>query len=61
MGAEEGEEEEEGASAVATDLLEMHVVEICAAPGGKTCQILSFGFRKVRAVEADSRRCCRLR
>ena len=58
---EEEEEEEKGASAATTDVSEMHVVDMCATPGRKTCQLLSFGFRKVTAVEADARRCRRLR
>lgn len=33
-----------------------HVVDLCAAPGGKTCQLISLGFPKVTAVEVDRRR-----
>ena len=58
---EEEEEEEKGASAATTDVSEMHVVDMCAAPGKKSCQLLPFGFRRVTAVEADSRQCRRLR
>ena len=58
MGAEEGEEV---ASAAAIDVSEMHLVDICAATGGKTCQLLSFVFKKVTAVEANARRYRRLR
>jgi 16S rRNA (cytosine967-C5)-methyltransferase len=35
------------------------VVDCCAAPGGKTAQLLSSGF-KVTAIEANERRCRRL-
>lgn len=37
----------------------LHVVDMCAAPGGKTAQLLSSGFH-VTAIEANSRRCRRL-
>jgi 16S rRNA (cytosine967-C5)-methyltransferase len=36
-----------------------HVVDMCAAPGGKTAQLLSAGFR-VTAIEANARRSRRL-
>ena len=36
------------------------VVDMCAAPGGKTCQLLSAGFGNVFAIEANRRRCRRL-
>ena len=37
-----------------------HVVDLCAAPGGKTAQLCSFGFGTVTAVEMSSRRSKRL-
>jgi 16S rRNA (cytosine967-C5)-methyltransferase len=42
------------------DISTMHVVDLCAAPGGKTAQLLSFGFGKVTAVEMNVRRSKRL-
>ena len=39
----------------------MHVVDLCAAPGGKTAQLSSFGFGKITAVEVSTRRCKRLK
>lgn len=44
------------ARSTATDIATMHVVDLCAAPGGKTAQLLSFGFGKVTAVEISERR-----
>ena len=41
------------------DLSSMHVVDMCASPGGKTAQLLSAGFR-VTAIEANARRSRRL-
>jgi 16S rRNA (cytosine967-C5)-methyltransferase len=41
-------------------LPDLHVVDMCAAPGGKTAQLLSFGLGHVTAVEANARRCRRL-
>jgi 16S rRNA (cytosine967-C5)-methyltransferase len=41
-------------------LEELTVVDMCAAPGGKTSQLLSAGFGSVVAVEASKRRCRRL-
>jgi len=38
----------------------LKVVDMCAAPGGKTAQLCNFGF-SVTAVEASSKRCERLR
>lgn len=38
----------------------MHVVDLCAAPGGKTAQLISLGFGKVTAVELSPRRSRRL-
>ncbi|CAB9500408.1 small subunit methyltransferase B [Seminavis robusta] len=35
---------------------DMTVVDLCAAPGGKTAQLLSLGFPSVTAVEISSRR-----
>lgn len=37
------------------------VVDMCAAPGGKTAQLLSLGFPTVTAVEVSSRRAKQLR
>lgn len=36
------------------------IVDLCAAPGGKTAQLLSLGFPSVTAVEVSSRRCKQL-
>mmetsp|Transcript_567 Transcript_567/g.1235 ORF Transcript_567/g.1235 Transcript_567/m.1235 type:complete len:549 (+) Transcript_567:116-1762(+) len=41
-------------------LSDIHVVDMCAAPGGKTSQILSAGFGHVTAIEASPRRSRRL-
>ena len=38
----------------------MHVVDLCAAPGGKTAQLVSLGFGHVSAVEKSPRRSRRL-
>jgi 16S rRNA (cytosine967-C5)-methyltransferase len=38
----------------------MHVVDLCASPGGKTAQLVSLGFGNVTAVEISPRRCRRL-
>ena len=35
---------------------EMSIVDLCAAPGGKTAQLLSLGFPEVTAVELSARR-----
>jgi len=37
-----------------------HVVDMCAAPGGKTAQLLSMGFKKVTSIESSRRRNKRL-
>lgn len=37
-----------------------HVVDLCAAPGGKTAQLVSLGFGNVTAVELSQRRSRRL-
>ncbi|KAL7518595.1 hypothetical protein ACHAWX_003407 [Stephanocyclus meneghinianus] len=42
------------------DLSSLHVVDMCAAPGGKTSQLLSAGFGRVTAIEASERRSRRL-
>eukprot|EP00571_Detonula_confervacea_P005767 CAMPEP_0172327550 /NCGR_PEP_ID=MMETSP1058-20130122/59875_1 /TAXON_ID=83371 /ORGANISM="Detonula confervacea, Strain CCMP 353" /LENGTH=555 /DNA_ID=CAMNT_0013044629 /DNA_START=49 /DNA_END=1712 /DNA_ORIENTATION=- len=42
------------------DSSDIHVVDMCAAPGGKTSQLLSAGFGKVTAIEASPRRSQRL-
>jgi 16S rRNA (cytosine967-C5)-methyltransferase len=39
---------------------DMHVVDLCSAPGGKTAQLCSLGFGKVTAVELSSPRVRRL-
>lgn len=43
-----------------TVLEDMHVLDMCAAPGGKTAQLLSAGFAKVTAIETNARRSRRL-
>eukprot|EP00980_Cylindrotheca_fusiformis_P018373 scaffold6032_cov100-Cylindrotheca_fusiformis.AAC.4 len=35
---------------------DMHIVDLCSAPGGKTAQLCSLGFGKVTAVEVSRRR-----
>jgi len=35
---------------------DMHIVDLCSAPGGKTAQLCSMGFGKVDAVEISKRR-----
>ena len=42
------------------DVSSLHVVDMCAAPGGKTAQLVSAGFGKVTAIEANKRRSRRL-
>ncbi|KAL7543556.1 hypothetical protein ACHAXR_012836 [Thalassiosira sp. AJA248-18] len=42
------------------DFSDIHVVDMCAAPGGKTSQLLSAGFGHVTAIEASPRRSRRL-
>ncbi len=42
------------------DLSDLNIVDMCAAPGGKTSQLLSAGFGCVTAVEANQRRSRRL-
>jgi 16S rRNA (cytosine967-C5)-methyltransferase len=42
-------------------ITQMHVVDMCAAPGGKTAQLISYGFGKVTAVELSSKRIPRLK
>lgn len=44
-----------------SDLSTLHVVDFCAAPGGKTAQLSSAGFRRVTAIESNERRSKRLR
>jgi len=34
----------------------MHVVDLCAAPGGKTAQLCSYGFGRVDAIEYSEKR-----
>eukprot|EP00986_Skeletonema_menzelii_P010818 scaffold5399_cov147-Skeletonema_menzelii.AAC.24 len=43
------------------DVSNLRVVDMCAAPGGKTSQLLSAGFQHVTAIEANPRRCQRLK
>jgi 16S rRNA (cytosine967-C5)-methyltransferase len=43
------------------DFSKLHIVDMCAAPGGKTSQLLAAGFGKVTAIENNQRRCRRLR
>ena len=40
---------------------DMSVVDLCAAPGGKTAQLSSYGFGSVTAVEVSAKRSRRLR
>jgi 16S rRNA (cytosine967-C5)-methyltransferase len=40
---------------------QMNVIDMCAAPGGKTAQLISYGFGKVTAVELNSKRMPRLK
>lgn len=42
------------------DLNSLHVIDMCSAPGGKACQLLSAGFGRVTAIEASQRRSKRL-
>lgn len=39
----------------------MHVIDLCAAPGGKTAQLSNYGFSSVTALEVSANRCERLR
>ncbi|KAL3767150.1 hypothetical protein ACHAW5_003169 [Stephanodiscus triporus] len=41
-------------------LSELHVVDMCSAPGGKASQLLSVGFGHVTAIESNPRRSRRL-
>ena len=43
-----------------SNIEDIHVVDMCAAPGGKTAQLLSAGFGIVTAIEANARRSRRL-
>lgn len=43
------------------DFSNVHIVDMCAAPGGKSSQLLAAGFGKVTAIEANERRCRRFR
>jgi len=42
------------------DVSGLHVVDMCAAPGGKTAQLLLGGFGRVTAVESNAKRSRRL-
>lgn len=42
------------------EISDLHVVDMCSAPGGKTSQLLSAGYRQVTAIEANPRRSRRL-
>jgi len=44
-----------------SDVSTLHVVDFCAAPGGKTAQLISAGFGRVTAIESNERRSKRLR
>jgi 16S rRNA (cytosine967-C5)-methyltransferase len=51
----------QGLSKVGTQSVEtMHVVDLCAAPGGKTAQLSNYGFASITAVEVSSKRTERL-
>lgn len=39
----------------------LHIVDMCAAPGGKTAQLISVGFGRVTAVESSAKRTPRLK
>ena len=39
-----------------SSLKDLHVVDLCSSPGGKTAQLCAFGFGKVTAVEINQRR-----
>jgi 16S rRNA C967 or C1407 C5-methylase (RsmB/RsmF family) len=43
-----------------SDISSLHVVDMCSAPGGKACQLLTAGFGRVTAIEANERRSKRL-
>jgi 16S rRNA (cytosine967-C5)-methyltransferase len=43
------------------DISGMHVVDLCAAPGGKTAHLVSLGFGNVTAIELSPRRSQRLK
>jgi 16S rRNA (cytosine967-C5)-methyltransferase len=40
---------------------DVHVIDLCAAPGGKAAHLSNYGFASVTAVELSSRRCVRLK
>lgn len=40
---------------------ELHIVDLCSAPGGKTAQLCSLGFGNVTAIEVSARRIKALR
>jgi len=42
------------------DLSDLHIVDMCAAPGGKTGQLIVAGFGQVTAVESNAKRSRRL-
>jgi 16S rRNA (cytosine967-C5)-methyltransferase len=42
------------------NLVDLHVVDMCAAPGGKTAQLASLGFGQISAVESSAKRSTRL-
>lgn len=42
-------------------LKDLHVVDLCSAPGGKTAQLCSLGFGRVTAIEVSRRRTKQLR
>ena len=49
------------AKSFSTDISSLKVVDMCAAPGGKTAQLVSLGFGKVTALEVSSQRSKRLK
>jgi 16S rRNA (cytosine967-C5)-methyltransferase len=43
------------------NMSDLHVIDMCAAPGGKTAQLISMGIGKVTAVENSEKRTRRLK
>ena len=49
-------EDRQQAAAAPSSPGDMHVVDLCSSPGGKTIQLCSLGFGKVTAIEVSPRR-----